>query len=112
MLLAVILTGQICVIMNHTLAFDHVMKAHLINYPVITEKQALLSRDYVIKTSYYPVIKKLFFCDLEITEGKKDTSDHGRSLLLLDTPQWYILSMCIYSFMSCNALIGEDMVLL
>ncbi len=33
---AVILTGQICAIVNHTLAFDHVMRAHLINHPVIT----------------------------------------------------------------------------
>ncbi len=38
MLLAVILTGQICVIMNHTLAFDHETQAHLINYLVITGK--------------------------------------------------------------------------
>ncbi len=35
MLLAVNLTGQISVITNHTLNFDHVMKARLINYPVI-----------------------------------------------------------------------------
>ncbi len=42
---AEILKGQICVIMNHTLTFNHVMKAHQINYPVITAKWALLSCD-------------------------------------------------------------------
>ncbi len=45
MLLTVILVGQICVVTNHTLAFDHMMKAHLINFPVIRGKRALLTCD-------------------------------------------------------------------
>ncbi len=51
MLLAEILMGQICMIMNHTLAFDHMMKAHLVSYPIITEKQALLSCDNALNCS-------------------------------------------------------------
>ncbi len=41
---AVILRGQICVIMNQSLTFD-LVKAHQVNYPIIMERQALLSRD-------------------------------------------------------------------
>ncbi len=40
-----ILQGQIFVIMKQTLTFDLVMKAHQMNYPVITGKLALFSRD-------------------------------------------------------------------
>ncbi len=39
------LKGQICVIMNQTLTFDLMTKAHQLHYPVIMEKQALSSRD-------------------------------------------------------------------
>ncbi len=57
------LNGQICVITNHTLTFDHVMIAHLIHYPVITGIRALFSHgnalNYYIITGKRAVILRL-----------------------------------------------------
>ncbi len=72
------LEGPNCVIVNQTqtLAFDLVMKAHQINYLVITGKRALVSRNNALLYSVIknepccPAITK-WFHNLEITEWNK-----------------------------------------
>ncbi len=52
------LEDQICVIINQTLTLDHVMRAHLINYPVITGKRALKTKGFFFKCHPFFVIWK------------------------------------------------------
>ncbi len=60
-----IFEGQICAIINRTVALDFVTNAQRINYPVVTGKHALLSCD---NTLIYPVSREneQLHCDNEI----------------------------------------------